>query len=175
MAIRPYKNISPTVAPSAYVDESAVVIGDVVIGEDSSVWPLCVLRGDVNFIRVGSRTNIQDGTIVHVTHRHADMPEGRATIIGNDVTIGHQCVVHACTIEDRCLIGIGSIILDGAVLRAGMLLGAGSLVTEGKELDGGYLWLGRPAQRIRELTEKERRWLEYSAQNYARLKNDYRS
>jgi carbonic anhydrase/acetyltransferase-like protein (isoleucine patch superfamily) len=173
MTIRPYKGVLPTIASSAYVDESALVVGEVVIGEDSSIWPMCSVRGDVNFISIGARTNIQDNTVIHVSHRHAELPEGRATIIGNDVTVGHQCVLHACTVEDRCLIGMGSIVQDGAVLCAGTLLGAGSLVTEGKVLEGGYLWLGRPARKMRELTEHERAWLEYSARHYVRLKDDY--
>src|SRR6478752_1811862 len=128
MTVRTYKNILPTIAANAYVDESAAVIGDVVIGADSSIWPLCSVRGDVNAIRIGARTNIQDNSVIHVTHRHAALPDGRATRIGDDVTVGHQCLLHACTIEDRCLVGMGSIVLDGAVLRAGTLLGAGSLV-----------------------------------------------
>ncbi len=173
MAIRPYNGILPKIAPSAYIDEQAAVIGDVEIGEDSSVWPMCSIRGDVNLIRIGRRTSIQDNTVIHVTHRHKELPEGRPTVIGDDVTVGHQCVLHACTIEDRCLIGMGSIILDGARLRAGVLLGAGSLVTEGKDLEGGYLWLGRPAKRVRALTEQELAWFEYSARHYVKLKNEY--
>jgi carbonic anhydrase/acetyltransferase-like protein (isoleucine patch superfamily) len=173
MAIRPHKGILPTIVPGAYIDDSAVVIGDVHIGEDSSVWPMCVLRGDVNAIRIGARTSIQDGTVVHVTHRHAARPEGHATIIGSDVTVGHRVILHGCTVEDRCLIGMGSIVLDGAVIRSGILLGAGSLVSEGKELEGGYLWLGRPAKRVRALTDEEMVRFDYSARHYVKLKNDY--
>jgi carbonic anhydrase/acetyltransferase-like protein (isoleucine patch superfamily) len=173
MSIRPYRNKSPVVGARAYVDESAVVIGDVVIGDDASVWPQCSIRGDVNTIRIGARSNIQDGTVIHVTHDHAAVPGGRPTNVGNDVTVGPQCVLHACTIEDYCLIGMGSQILDGAVLRKYVLLGAGSLVTEGKELEGGYLYVGRPAKCVRELTAKERDWFDYSAKHYVKLKNDY--
>jgi carbonic anhydrase/acetyltransferase-like protein (isoleucine patch superfamily) len=173
MAIRPYKDIHPTIAPGAYVDDAAAVIGDVVIGADASVWPMCSIRGDVNAIRIGARSNIQDGTIIHVTHRHAALPDGRPTIVGDDVTVGHQCILHACTIENLCLVGMGSVVLDGAILRAGVLLGAGSLVTEGKELEGGYLWVGRPAKRMRALTEQERAWFAYSAKHYVKLKDDY--
>ena len=171
--LRPYRGQTPRVAASTYVDAQATVIGDVEIGADSSVWPQCVVRGDVNRIRIGARTNIQDATIIHVTHPHAGEPEGHATLIGDDVTIGHRVVVHGCTIEDRCLIGMGSILLDGAVLRRNVLLGAGSLVTEGKELEGGYLWMGRPAKRVRRLTEAELAWLGYSAAHYVRLKDTY--
>ena len=173
MALRPYKGILPELGARVYVDDSAAVIGDVHIGADSSIWPMCSVRGDVNFIRIGARTNIQDNSVIHVTHRYPELPEGMAAIIGDDVTVGHQCVLHACTIGNRCLIGMGSIILDGAVLHDGVLLGAGSLVTEGKELEGGYLWLGRPAKRVRALTEKEMAWFEYSAKHYMKLKDDY--
>jgi carbonic anhydrase/acetyltransferase-like protein (isoleucine patch superfamily) len=150
------------------------VIGDVEIGEDSSIWPMCVLRGDVNTIRVGARTNIQDGTIVHVTHHHAGHPEGHPTVIGDDVTIGHHVTLHGCRVGNRCLIGMGSVLMDGAELQDEILLGAGSLVTEGAKLESGYLWLGRPARRIRPITDAERKWFRYSAQNYVDLKNDYR-
>ena len=173
MTIRTYNNIRPTIAASAFIDDSAAVIGDVVIGADASVWPQCSIRGDVNFIRIGARTNVQDNSVIHVTHRYPELPQGRPTIIGDDVTVGHQCVLHACTIEDRCLVGMGSVVLDGAILRAGTLLGAGSLVTEGKVLEGGYLWVGRPAKRVRELTEQEKAHFVYSAKHYVKLKNDY--
>jgi carbonic anhydrase/acetyltransferase-like protein (isoleucine patch superfamily) len=173
MSIRLYRNKSPVVGARAYIDESAVVIGDVVIGDDASIWPQCSIRGDVNTIRIGARSNIQDGTVIHVTHDHAAVPGGRATSVGDDVTVGHQCVLHACTVEDHCLIGMGSQILDGAMLRKYVLLGAGSLVTEAKELEGGYLYVGRPAKRVRELTAKERDWFDYSAKHYVKLKNDY--
>jgi len=173
MAIRPYKGILPQLGARVYVDDSAVVIGDVVLGEDASVWPQCSVRGDVNRIRIGARTNIQDNTVMHVTHKYADLPEGRACTVGDDVTVGHQCVLHACTIGNECLIGMGSIVLDGAVLHDRVLLGAGSLVTEGKELEGGYLWLGRPAKKVRPLTEQELKWFAYSAKHYIKLKDDY--
>jgi len=173
MAIRPYKGILPQLGARVYVDDSAVVIGDVVLGEDASVWPQCSVRGDVNAIRIGARTNIQDNTVMHVTHKYADLPEGRACSVGDDVTVGHQCVLHACTIGNECLIGMGSIVLDGAVLHDRVLLGAGSLVTEGKKLEGGYLWLGRPAKKVRPLTEQEMKWFAYSAKHYVKLKDDY--
>lgn len=134
MAIRGYKTISPKVASSAYVDESAVVIGDVEIGDHSSVWPMCVLRGDSNFIRIGTRTNVQDGTIIHVTHAYGAAPSGHPVIIGDNVSIGHSVTVHGCSIEGRALIGMGCTILDGAIIHSEVLLGAGSLVTEGQEL-----------------------------------------
>jgi carbonic anhydrase/acetyltransferase-like protein (isoleucine patch superfamily) len=173
MAIRAYKNVMPIVAPSAYVDDAAVVIGDVELGADSSVWPMCSVRGDTNGIRRGARSNIQDGSVLHVTHRYPAAPDGYPVIIGEDVTIGHMVIVHGCTIEDRVLIGMGSAILDGAIIRSQVLLGAGSLVTEGQELTSDYLWLGRPARRVRGLTDEERTWFKYVAHHYVELKNDY--
>ncbi len=173
MALRPYKGILPTVATNAFVDESAIVIGDVVLDEDTSVWPLCVIRGDVNRIRIGARTNIQDGTVIHVTHDHKAVPGGCPTVIHDDVTVGHQCVLHACTVGNRCLIGMGSQILDGAIIQDGVFLGAGSLVTEGDILVSGYLYVGRPARKARALTAEEKAWFEYSAKHYVKLKNDY--
>jgi len=173
MAIRTYKANHPKLAEGVYVDEQACVIGDVTLGNDCSVWPKAVLRGDVNSILIGRRSNVQDGSVIHVTHGYSELPAGYKVFVGDEVTIGHNVTVHGCTIEDQCLIGIGSIILDGAILRQHVLLGAGSLVTEGKELEGGYLWLGRPARRIRKLTEKEINWFKYSADHYVNLKNDY--
>lgn len=173
MPIRPYRNRLPNVAAGAYIDPNAVVIGDVTIGADSSIWPMCVIRGDVNRIRIGARTSIQDGTVIHVTSPHEDEPDGVPIVIGDDVTVGHRCMLHGCTIESRCLIGMGSTILDNALLREWVLLGAGSLVTEGKELEGGFLWLGRPAKKIRPLTAQEKRRIESSAAHYAELKNGY--
>ena len=173
MAIRPYKNILPGLGPRVYVDERATVIGDVELGEDCSVWPMAVIRGDVNRIRIGARSNVQDGTVVHVTHPYSQNPEGHAVHIGEDVTIGHNVTVHGCSIGNECLIGIGSTILDGAVIHDRVLLGAGSLVTEGKELMSGFLYLGAPAKKIRELSEEELKWFRYSARHYIDLKNDY--
>ncbi len=173
MTIRSFKGISPKLASRVYVDESAAVIGDVELGEDASVWPMCSIRGDVNLIRIGARTNIQDGSVLHVTHRYGVLPEGHATVIGNDVTVGHKVMLHGCTVEDLCLIGMGSTVLDGAIIRSRVLLGAGSLVPEGKDLEGGYLWLGRPAKKVRELTDEELKWFQYSALHYVKLKNEY--
>jgi carbonic anhydrase/acetyltransferase-like protein (isoleucine patch superfamily) len=173
MTIRSFNGVTPKVGSAAYVDEAAVVIGDVELGEDASIWPMCSIRGDVNLIRIGARTNIQDGSVIHVTHRFGERPEGYPTRIGNDVTVGHKVILHGCTVEDLCLIGMGSSVLDGAIIRSRVLLGAGSLVPEGKDLEGGYLWLGRPAKKMRELTEQELKWFEYSAKHYVTLKNEY--
>jgi carbonic anhydrase/acetyltransferase-like protein (isoleucine patch superfamily) len=173
MSVRSFKGTTPKLGTAAYVDENAVVIGDVELGEDASIWPMCSIRGDVNLIRIGARTNIQDGSVIHVTHGYSDLPQGHATRVGNDVTVGHKVMLHGCTVEDLCLIGMGSTVLDGAVIRTRVLLGAGSLVPEGKDLEGGYLWLGRPAKKIRELNEQELKWFKYSAMHYVKLKNDY--
>jgi len=170
--IRPYKNIQPRVAESVYIDAAALVIGDVVLAEDSSVWPMVAIRGDVNHICIGERSNIQDGCVLHVTHPGAYGPGG-PLLIGNDVTVGHNAVLHACTIEDQCLIGMGSIGLDGAVIRRGAMVGAGSVVSPAKDLAGGYLYLGSPARQVRELNQQEKDFLLYSAQHYVSLKNDY--
>ncbi|VAW66824.1 Protein YrdA [hydrothermal vent metagenome] len=171
--IRAFKKIWPEISASAYIDEAASVIGDVVIGEDTSVWPMVVIRGDVNIIRIGARTNIQDGSVLHVTHKGPLNPQGSALHIGSDVTIGHGAVVHACTIEDECLIGMGCVVLDGAVIEQGAMIGAGSVVSPGKILPGGYLYLGSPARQVRVLNQKEKDFLLYSAQHYVKLKNDY--
>jgi len=170
--IRTYKNMQPCIAADVYLDVAAVVIGDVEIGEDSSIWPMVAIRGDVNHIRIGERTNIQDGCVLHVTHPGAFGPGG-PLLIGNDVTVGHNAVLHACTVEDQCLIGMGSIVLDGAIIRQGAMIGAGSVVSPAKELAGGYLYLGSPARQVRELNQQEKDFLLYSAQHYVTLKNDY--
>ncbi|WP_297528816.1 gamma carbonic anhydrase family protein [Thiohalobacter sp.] len=169
MSIRDFEGHSPRIAASAWIDPMALVIGDVEIGADSSLWPGVVARGDIHYIRIGARTNIQDGSILHVTHDSEYAPGGHPLVVGDDVTVGHQVTLHACTIEDKCLIGMGSIILDGAIVRSGAMVGAGSLVSPGKELEGGYLWLGQPARRARPLTEQEKAYLEYSAAHYVRL------
>jgi len=171
MTIRRFKNITPRIAPGVYVDDTALVLGDVTIGEHASIWPMCVVRGDVNAITIGARSNIQDGSVLHVTHDSEFAPGGFPLVIGADVTVGHKAVLHACTVGNLCLVGMGATVLDGAVLRDKVMLGAGSLVAPGKELEGGYLWLGSPARRIRELTEQELRWLEYSSAHYVDLKD----
>jgi carbonic anhydrase/acetyltransferase-like protein (isoleucine patch superfamily) len=173
MSIRKYGNISPDIDPSAWIDEAAVVIGDVTIAADVSLWPMVVARGDVNSISIGARTNIQDGSILHVSHDSEFAPGGFPLTIGADVTVGHQAVVHGCTIEDRCLIGMAATVMDGAVVRSGAMVGAGSLVPPGLEVEGGYLWVGTPARRVRPLREQERGFLEYSAKHYVELKNEY--
>ena len=174
MPIRSFEQSTPLIHSTAYVDETAVIIGDVEIGQDSSVWPLCVIRGDIQRIRIGARTSIQDGTIIHVTHDSRFCPGGQPTLIGNDVTVGHKAILHACTIEDYCLIGMGAIVMDQAVVQSRVMIGAGSVAPPGKVLDSGFLYVGSPVRAVRPLNERELEFLEYSAQNYQRLKDRHR-
>lgn len=171
--IRPFKGVVPRLGARVYVDPAATVIGDVELGDDVSVWPGAVLRGDVHHIRIGARSNVQDGAIVHVTHDGPYTPGGFPTIIGADVTIGHGAVIHACTIEDACLIGMHATVLDGAVVRKHGFVGAGALVPPGKVVGERELWLGNPATRVRTLSDRQVEQLFYSAANYVRLKDDY--
>jgi len=173
MDIRSYRNQRPRLGARAYVDRAAVVVGDVEIGADSSLWPFTVARGDVNFIRIGARTNVQDGTVLHVTHDGPYTPGGMPLVIGSDVTIGHGAILHACTIEDACLIGMHATVLDGVVVRKHAMIGAGAVVTPGKTVGEGELWLGNPARFVRKLTDRQIEQLHYSAQHYVRMKNDY--
>lgn len=174
MNLRPYKGILPTLGARAYVDPAATVIGDVHLGEDSSVWPGCVVRGDVNHIRIGARTNIQDGSIIHVTHEGPyTRPGGWPTIIGDDVTIGHGAIVHACTLGNAVLIGMGATVLDGAVVEEHGFVGAGAVVPPGKTVRSRELWLGNPARPVRLLSDQEVEQLYYSAKHYVRLKDEY--
>ena len=172
--IRHYLGRYPDIADSAWIDESAVVIGDVSLAEDVSIWPMAVLRGDVQSIRVGKRSNIQDGSVVHVAHDGPYSPGGFATHIGADVTVGHKAIVHACTVGDRCLIGMGAIIMDGAEIGDESILAAGALVPPGKKLEGGHLYVGSPAKAARALTDEEREKLVYSARHYVKVKNQHR-
>lgn len=175
MSIRDFEKHSPKIAASAFIDEMAVVIGDVEIGEDVSVWPTTVIRGDVNRIRIGAKSNIQDGSVLHVTHDSEHAPGGFPLLIGEGVTVGHKVILHACTIGDYCLVGMGSTVLDGARLEDKVMLGANSLVPPGKLLESGYLYLGSPASKARKLKDSELAWLEYSAAHYVALKNRYQA
>jgi carbonic anhydrase/acetyltransferase-like protein (isoleucine patch superfamily) len=173
MNLRPYLDKSPILGDRVYVDPAATVIGEVELADDVSIWPGTVVRGDVNFIRIGARTNIQDGSIVHVTHDGPYTAGGIPTIIGADVTIGHGAVIHACTLEDTCLIGMKAVVLDGAVVKRHGFVGAGAVVAPGKVVGEAELWLGSPARMIRKLSAREIESLHYSAQHYVRLKDRY--
>ncbi|MFZ1722458.1 gamma carbonic anhydrase family protein [Dokdonella sp.] len=173
MNIRAFNGIVPRLGANAYVDADALVIGDVELGEDASIWPGAVVRGDVQRIRVGARSSIQDGAVLHVTHDGPYTPGGSSLLIGADVTVGHAAVLHACTVEDACLIGIHATLLDGAVVRRHSMIGAGAMLSPGKVVGEGELWLGNPARFTRKLSDIEIEKLYYSAQNYVRLKNQY--
>lgn len=168
-----YRDRRPNIATDAFVHASAVIIGDVEIGALASIWCNAVIRGDVNTIRIGARSNIQDGSVLHVSHKTPADPLGAPLTIGANVTVGHQVILHGCTIHDDCLIGMGSIVMDQAVLEPQVLLGAGSLVPEGKVLQSGYLYLGRPAKQIRALSDAEKAYFAYSAEHYVKLAQSY--
>jgi len=171
--LRPYKDTFPELGQRVMVDASSVVVGDVRIADDVGIWPLVAMRGDVHFIEIGARTNIQDGSVLHVTHKSSYNPEGNPLVIGEDVTVGHKVMLHGCTIGNRVLVGMGSIVLDGAVIEDDVMIGAGSLIPPNKRLASGYLYLGSPVKQIRPLTEAEIEGLLYSANNYVQWKDDY--
>ncbi|MDD5036620.1 MAG: gamma carbonic anhydrase family protein [Methylococcaceae bacterium] len=173
MTIRAYRDKTPVLGNDVYIDETALVIGDVVLGDDVSIWPMTVVRGDVNRIEIGRATNIQDSCVLHVTHGGEFSPEGFELNLGVEVTVGHGVVLHGCRIGDHCLIGIGAIVMDGAVIEDQVIVGAGGLVPPGKRLESGYLYVGSPVRPIRVLSDMEREFLLYSAKHYLLLKNDY--
>ncbi len=173
MTIAAYKGVSPTVPSSCYIDSSAIIYGDVELQDDASIWPLVAARGDVNHIRIGARTNIQDGTVLHVTRTSEKFPKGFPLIIGDDVTVGHKCMLHGCVLGSRILVGMGAIIMDGAVVHDDVFIGAGTLVPPNKILESGYLYVGNPMQKKRKLSESEIAFLKQSAINYVKLKNEY--
>ncbi|MGP7734900.1 gamma carbonic anhydrase family protein [Oceanimonas smirnovii] len=172
-SLKAYQGIVPTLGERVFVEDSAVLYGDIHLGEDSSIWPLVAARGDVNQIRIGARTNIQDGSVLHVTRKSESRPDGLPLLIGDDVTVGHKAMLHACTIGNRVLVGMGAIILDGAVVEDDVIIGAGTLVPPGKRLETGFLYVGSPVRQARPLTEEEKAFLPASADNYVRLKDEY--
>ena len=167
--LRSYQGLEPRVAADAYIDEAAVVIGNVEIGQQASIWPMVVVRGDIHRIYIGAGTNIQDGSVLHVSHDSRFLPGGAPTSVHDRVTVGHQAMLHGCEIHDLCLIGIGARVLDRAVLKSRVMLAAGAVVPPGKVLEGGYLYVGAPAKRTRPLTELELEYLEYAADHYIDL------
>lgn len=168
-----YKGIYPSIGNNVYIAPTSILVGEIEIGDDSSIWPLVAARGDVNYIKIGRRTNIQDSSVLHVTHKNTDNPDGHPLIIGNDVTIGHKVMLHGCTIKDKVLVGMGSIVLDGAIIENEVLVGAGSLVPPNKVLQSGFLYIGSPVKQVRLLTDKELAYFTRSANNYVNTKNDY--
>lgn len=173
MPLSSYLDAFPLLAERVYLHPSAQVIGSVHVGEDSSVWCNAVLRGDVNEIHIGRCSNIQDLTMGHVAHKSSHKPQGAPLVIGDYVTVGHSVILHGCRIGNECLVGMGSIVMDHAVIADRVMLGAGSLVPPGKTLESGFLYMGRPAEKIRPLTDAEIAWLRYSAEHYVRVKDNY--
>lgn len=173
MPLKTYKGKTPQCGNRVFVDETAILYGDISLGEDVGIWPLVAARGDVNSIRVGARTNIQDGSVLHVTRGSDSNPAGYPLVIGEDVTVGHKAMLHACQIGDRVLVGMGTIVLDGACIEDDVIIGAGSLVPPGKKLESGFLYIGSPVKQARQLTPDEHRFLKDSAENYVQLKNEY--
>jgi len=173
MPLEKYLDISPVLGERVYLHPSCQVIGEVTLGDDSSVWCNTVLRGDVNRIVIGRGTNVQDLTVGHVSHKTPDKPEGSPLIIGDYVTVGHSVILHGCTIGNECLIGMGSVIMDDVIVPDRVMIGAGSLVSPGKVLESGMLYMGRPAKAVRKLTDEEIAHLRYSAEHYMHLKDDY--
>jgi carbonic anhydrase/acetyltransferase-like protein (isoleucine patch superfamily) len=167
--IRPYRSVFPTIHPTAFVDVSAQVIGDVHLGEESSVWMNVVVRGDVHYVRIGARSNIQDLTLIHV------MRDTHPTVIGDEVTVGHSAVVHGCTVEDRCLIGMGAILLNGCRIGTGSIVAAGTLVPEGLQVPPGSMVMGVPGKVRRTLTDEEGASIAWYADNYVRYRLDFQS
>ncbi|PCI56233.1 MAG: gamma carbonic anhydrase family protein [Alphaproteobacteria bacterium] len=166
--ILPYKGITPQIHDSAFIAPSASIIGDVQIGEDSNIWYNCALRGDVNDIKIGKRTNIQDGTVIHVT------TDFQGTYVGDDVTVGHLAILHACTIEDFGFVGMQACVMDGAVVESHGMLAAGALLTPNKRVPSGELWAGSPAKYMRDLTDKERAYIKWSAPHYVELGKEHK-
>ena len=171
--LRPYLQHTPQLGDRVWIDPAATVIGDVHIGDDSSVWPGAVIRGDMHRIRIGARTSIQDGCVLHITHAGPYNPEGFPLIIGDEVTVGHKVTLHGCTLGNRILVGMGAIVMDGVVVEDEVVIGAGSLVPPGKRLASGYLYVGSPAKQARPLSEAEKAYFAYTANNYVTLKNQH--
>lgn len=168
-----YNGIEPTLGKRVFVHPKAAVIGDVHIGDDTSIWPQVSIRGDMHRVRIGSRCSIQDNSVLHVTHDSAFDPGGFPLTIGNEVTVGHSVVLHGCTIGSRVLIGIGAIVLDGAIIEDEVVVAAGSLVPPGKKLTSGFVYMGSPCKQVRPITQQERDFFSYGATNYVKLKDGY--
>lgn len=172
-SLRSHRGMWPQLDASVFVDPTAVIIGDVVIGRDSSVWPCAVIRGDMHRIRIGERVSVQDGSVLHITHASRYNPDGFPLTIGNDVTIGHQATLHGCEIHDRVLVGMKAMVMDSAVVESDVIIGAGAVVPPGKVLASGHVYVGSPARAARALTAEERSYFTYTAENYSRLKDIY--
>lgn len=172
-SLRSFGGHEPVIGERVLIDPSAVVLGEVNLGDDVSVWPNAVVRGDMHWIRVGARSSVQDGSVLHITHAGPYNTEGWPLDIGAEVTIGHNATLHGCTIGDRVLVGMGATVMDGAVVESDVVIAAGALVTPGKRLESGFLYAGSPARQMRALSEGEMRFFSYSASNYVRLKDEH--
>lgn len=173
MHLRAFQGLTPRLGERVFVDPSSVVLGDVVLGDDCSVWPMTVIRGDMHRIRIGARTSVQDGSVLHITHASEFNPGGYPLTIGDDVTIGHKALLHGCSVGSRVLVGMGAIVMDGAVVADEVIIAAGAVVTPGKTLASGYVYAGNPAKPLRALKDSERAFFAYSAGNYVKLKDQY--
>jgi len=171
--LRPWKGQEPRLGKRVYIDPASVVLGDVVLGDDCSVWPMAVIRGDMHRIRIGARTSVQDGSVLHITHASDFNPAGFALTIGDEVTIGHRAILHGATLGSRILVGMGAIVMDGAVVEDEVIIAAGAVVPPGKQLAGGHVYAGNPAKAMRPLKAEERAFFPYTAGNYVRLKDEY--
>ena len=173
MTIRTFQGLTPRLGERVFVDPTSVVLGDVVLGDDCSVWPMAVIRGDMHRIRIGSRVSVQDGSVLHITHASDFNPGGHPLTIGDDVTIGHKALLHGCTIGNRVLVGMGSTVMDGVVVEDEVIIAAGAVVTPGKTLESGHVYAGNPAKPLRVLKDSERAFFAYTAGNYVKLKDQY--
>lgn len=172
-ALRTYQGTRPSLGERVYIDPASVVIGDVVLGDDCSVWPMSVIRGDMHRIRIGARTSIQDGSVLHITHASDYAPGGFPLTLGCDVIVGHKAILHGCTLGDRVLVGMNATVLDGVVVEDDVIIAAGALVPPGKRLESGYVYAGNPAKRHRALKDAEYSFFAYSAGNYVKLKDSF--
>ncbi|MDI5891035.1 gamma carbonic anhydrase family protein [Halomonas rhizosphaerae] len=172
-SLRPWKGQTPQLGARVYIDPACMVLGDVVLGDDCSVWPMAVIRGDMHRIRIGARTSVQDGSVLHITHASDFNPDGFPLTIGEEVTIGHKAILHGCTLGNRILVGMGAIVMDGAVVEDEVIIAAGAVVTPDKRLESGHVYAGNPAKALRPLKETERAFFPYTAGNYVRLKDEY--
>lgn len=170
---RSYRGTFPTLGKGVYIDQSAAIIGDITLADDVSIWPLVAARGDVNHITIGNRTNIQDGSVLHVTRKSANLPDGYCLIIGDDVTVGHKCMLHGCRLGNRILVGMGAIVMDNVDVEDDVIIAAGALVPPNKRLTSGYMYVGSPAKKARKLKPEEFEFLKKSAGYYVDLKNEY--
>ncbi|SEN33738.1 gamma carbonic anhydrase family protein [Halomonas caseinilytica] len=173
--LRSWRGVTPTLGERVYIDPQCMVLGDVELGDDCSVWPMAVIRGDMHRIRIGARTSVQDGSVLHITHASDFNPDGFPLTIGNEVTIGHKAILHGCTLGNRILVGMGAIVMDGAVVDDEVIIAAGAVVPPGKHLAGGQVYAGNPAKALRPLKDKERAFFAYTAGNYVNLKDEYLS